>query len=389
MSFPTNVDVVIAGAGPCGLTLASDLSRRNISNLIVDGQAAGANTSRACVIHARTLEVLEPLGTVAELLARGIQVPIFRVRDRDRSLLTVDFRTLPTRYAYTLMCAQSETEGVLLAGLEARGGTVLRPCLLTSAKSTVDGAEVTVRDSAGDDQVIHARYVVGCDGMHSTVRGQAGISFEGGSYEEVFVLADVHMDWPLSREEVTLLYSPAGLVVVAPIPHHRFRIVATVQASPATPTLTDIQALLDERGPVAHAAQVRDIVWSSRFHLHHRVAKTFRAGHLLIAGDAAHVHSPAGGQGMNTGIQDAMSLGGAIATALSAGDQVALDEWARSRRRVARKVVALTDRMTRTATIESRTGQAIRNAVVQLVGHVPAARKALAMTLSELSGRAA
>ncbi len=389
MLFPTNVDVVIAGAGPCGLTLASDLSRRNISNLIVDGQAAGANTSRACVIHARTLEVLEPLGAVAELLARGIQVPIFRVRDRDRSLLTIDFRTLPTRYAYTLMCAQSETEAVLLAGLEARGGTVLRPCLLTSAKSTVDGAEVTVRDSAGDDHVIHARYVVGCDGMHSTVREQAGIPFEGGSYEEVFVLADVHMDWPLSREEVTLLYSPAGLVVVAPIPHQRFRIVATVQASPATPTLTDIQALLDERGPVAHAAQVRDIVWSSRFHLHHRVAKTFRAGHLLIAGDAAHVHSPAGGQGMNTGIQDAMSLGGAIATALSAGDQVALDEWARSRQRVAKKVVALTDRMTRTATIESRTGQAIRNAVVQLVGHVPAARKALAMTLSELSGRAA
>jgi 2-polyprenyl-6-methoxyphenol hydroxylase-like FAD-dependent oxidoreductase len=389
MPFPANVDILITGAGPCGLTLASDLARRNISYLIVDGQAAGANTSRACVIHARTLEVLEPLGVVPELLARGMQVPIFRVRDRDRALLTVDFRGLPSRYAYTLMCAQSETEAILLAGLEARGGTVRRPCLLTFAKSTVDGAEVTVRDSAGDDHLIHARYVVGCDGMHSTVREQAGIPFEGGSYEENFVLADVHMDWPLSPEEVTLLYSPDGLVVVAPIPQHRFRIVATVQESPATPTLTDIQALLDARGPVTNAARVRDIVWSSRFHVHHRVAKTFRKGNLLLAGDAAHVHSPAGGQGMNTGIQDAMSLGGAIASALSAGNQVAFDEWATNRRRVARKVVSLTDRMTRAATIESRTGQAIRNAVVQLVGYVPAARKALAMTLSELSGRAA
>jgi 2-polyprenyl-6-methoxyphenol hydroxylase-like FAD-dependent oxidoreductase len=389
MSLPTNVDILIAGAGPCGLTLASDLARRNISHLIVDGQAAGANTSRACVIHARTLEVLEPLGVVPELLARGIQVPIFRVRDRDRALLTIDFRNLPSRYAYTLMCAQSETEAILLAELEARGGTVLRPCLLTSAKSTVDGAEVTVRDPAGREHSIRARYVVGCDGMHSTVREQAGIAFEGGSYEEVFVLADVHMDWPLSLEEVTLLYSPAGLVVVAPIPQQRFRIVATVQESPAVPTLADIQALMDARGPVTHAARVRDIVWSSRFNLHHRVAKTFRKGHLLVAGDAAHVHSPAGGQGMNTGIQDAMSLGGAIAAALSAGNQEALDEWARSRQRVAKKVVRLTDRMTRAATIESRTGQAIRNAVVQLVGHVPVARKALAMTLSELSGRAA
>ena len=388
MSFPTNVDIVIAGAGPCGLTLASDLARRNISHLVVDGQSAGANTSRACVIHARTLEVLEPLGVVPELLARGIQVPLFRVRDRDRALLTIDFRGLPSRYAYTLMCAQSETEAILLAGLQARGGNVMRPCLLTSAKSTVDGAEAVVRDSAGGDHVIRARYVVGCDGMHSTVREQAGIAFEGGSYEEVFVLADVHMDWPLSLEEVTLFYSAAGLVVVAPIPQQRFRIVATVQESPATPTLADIQALLDARGPETNAAQVRDIVWSSRFHLHHRLAETFRKGNLLIAGDSAHVHSPAGGQGMNTGIQDAVSLGGAIAAALG-GNREALDEWATRRRRVARRVVSLTHRMTRAATIESRAGQVIRNAVVQLAGHVPAARKALAMTLSELSERAA
>jgi 2-polyprenyl-6-methoxyphenol hydroxylase-like FAD-dependent oxidoreductase len=389
MMFPTNIDVLIAGAGPAGLTLASDLARRNISHLIVDGQAAGANTSRACVVHARTLEVLEPLEIVPQLLARGIQVPIFRVRDRDHALLTVDFRNLPSRYAYTLMCAQSETEAILLAGLSARGGNVLRPCLLTTAKNIPDGAEATVRDSSGGEHVIRARYVVGCDGMHSTVREQAGIAFGGGSYEEVFVLADVHMDWPLSLEEVTLLYSPAGLVVVAPIPHQRFRIVATVQESPATPTVADIQSLLDARGPVINAAQVRDIVWSSRFHIHHRVAKTFRNGHLLVAGDAAHVHSPAGGQGMNTGIQDAMSLGGAFAAALHAGNEEALDEWAKRRQRIAKKVVSLTDRMTRAATIESRAGQAIRNAVVQLIGHVPAARKALAMTLSELKERAA
>ena len=388
MRFPSATDVLIVGAGPAGLALASELTRRDVASLIIDNQAAGANTSRACVVHSRTLEVLEPLGIVPDLLARGIEVPIFRVRDRDRPLLAVDFRTLPSRYAYTLMLPQSETEAVLLAGLEARGGSVLRPCALTAAQIDADGATARIRDAEGE-HVLRTRYLVGCDGMHSTVRAEAGIPFEGGSYLEAFVLADVHMDWPLSREEVTLFYSPAGLVVVAPIPDHRFRVVATVKEAPDVPTVGDIQALLDARGPAASPALVRDIAWGSRFHIHHRVARTFRQGCVLLAGDAAHVHSPAGGQGMNIGIQDSVSLGGALAAAVGGGSDELLSAWAERRRRAARNVVRLTDRMTRAATIENRAGQVLRNAVVQLVGQVPAVRQAIAMRISELSERAA
>src|SRR6185312_3723520 len=217
-------------------------------------QAAGANTSRACVIHARTLEVLEPLGVVPELMARGIEVPIFRVRDRDRALITVDFSHLPSRYAYTLMLPQSETEAVLLAALEARGGQVARPCELVALQDDAGGATVTIRGDDGD-HVLRAGYVVGCDGMHNTVREQAGIPFHGGSYEEAFVLGDVHMEWPLSREEVSLFYAPAGLVVVAPISHQRFRIVATVKEASPVPAIADFQALLDARGPTAAPVQ--------------------------------------------------------------------------------------------------------------------------------------
>jgi 2-polyprenyl-6-methoxyphenol hydroxylase-like FAD-dependent oxidoreductase len=388
MALPSAIDILIVGAGPVGLALASELRRRGVGHLIVDRQAAGANTSRACVIHARTLEVLEPLGVVPELMARGIEVPIFRVRDRDRALITVDFRHLPSRYAYTLMLPQSDTEAVLLAALEARGSDVARPCELIAARDEEVGVTATLRDNAGDHHV-RARYVVGCDGMHSTLREAAAIPFQGGSYEESFLLADVHMDWPLSREEVTLFYAPAGLMVVAPIPDERFRIVATMKEAPAVPEIDDVQALLDARGPAGAPSRVIDIVWGSRFHIHHRVATTFRQGHLLLAGDAAHVHSPAGGQGMNIGIQDAVSLGGALAAAMASGNDQALVDWAERRRRVARNIVRLTDRMTRAATIESRTGQALRNAIVQLVGHLPAARQALAMRLSELSDRAA
>src|SRR6185437_15277208 len=215
------------------------------------------------------------------------------------------------------------------------------------------------------------------------------IPFEGGSYQEAFVLADVHMEWPLSREEVTLFYSPAGLMVVAPIPEERYRVVATVRKAPAVPTIADVQALLDTRGPAIAPGRVRDIVWSSRFHIHHRLAQTFHDRCVLVVGDAAHVHSPAGGQGMNTGIQDAISLGNALASAFGAGNAQSLVNWAHDRRRVARRVVRLTDRMTRAATIGNKTGQIVRNTIVELAGHVPAIRRAIAMRLSELSERAA
>jgi 2-polyprenyl-6-methoxyphenol hydroxylase-like FAD-dependent oxidoreductase len=197
------------------------------------------------------------------------------------------------------------------------------------------------------------------------------------------------MDWPLTPEEVTLFYSPAGLVVVAPIPHQRFRIMATVKQSPRVPTLEDVQALISARGPENSPARVLDVVWSSRFHIHHRVARSFRNARLLIAGDAAHVHGAAGGLGMNRGIQDAVSLGAALASVMQDGAEDALDAWAGRRRHVAKKVVLLTDRMTRAAMLENRAAQIMRNAAVQFIGHIPAARRAIAMTLSELNERAA
>ena len=388
MRFPSQTDVLIVGAGPSGLALAAELARNGLSSLLLDRQSAGANTSRAAVVHARTLEVLEPLGVVPDLHARGVEVPIFRVRDRDHALITIDFRDLPSTYPYTLMCPQSDTEAVLLKRLEDFGGKVMRPCTVTALRPEADSAVVTVSDADGE-HAIRARYVVGCDGMQSTVREQAGIPFDGASYQEGFVLADVHMDWPLSREEVSLFFSPAGLVVVAPLPHDRIRVVATVRNAPATPSANDVQALLDERGPQNCRAHVHDVVWSSRFHIHHRVARSPRNGNVLLVGDAAHVHSPAGGQGMNTGIQDAVFLANSLTTAIKSGEETALDEWAEQRHQIASEVVSLTDRMTRVATIESRTGQAVRNAAIQFVGHLPQARRAIAMRLSELSTRAA
>jgi len=380
-----DAELLIVGAGPSGLALAAALRRSGVSALIVDKQAAGANTSRACVIHARTLEVLEPLGVTERLLQEGVKVPIFRIRDRDRALLTIDFAEIESPYPFTLMCPQDRTERLLLATLQGLGGQVERPLELIGLD--IDGANIVATLGAnGQRRRVRSRWL-GCDGMHSRVREQAGIPFDGAAYDQGFVLADVHMDWPLSREEVTLFYSPQGLAVVAPLPDDHFRIVATDDAVPENPSLDYVQALLDPRGPEARRARIRDLAWSSRFRIHHRVARTPRKGHVLLCGDAAHVHSPAGGQGMNTGIQDAVSLAHALMDTLRDGDEARLDRWAEARHRVAADVVALTDRITRVATMKSPIRQSIRNAAIAFLGHLPPVRAAVARNLAEINAR--
>ncbi len=384
--LPASTDVLIVGAGPSGLALAAELRRRGLAPLIIDRHGAGANTSRACVVHARTLEVLAPLGVTDDLLAEGVRVPIFRIRDRDHALMTVDFSTIASPYRFTLMIPQNRVEAHLLAHLEALGGGVVRPAELVGFTATADGVAAQVR--TGDaTATVQAHWLIGADGMHSVVREQAGIPFSGAAYPESFVLADVRMDWPISREEVSLFYSPDGLVVVAPLPQDRYRIVATVDAAPEAPSMAFMQALLDARGPAAEPGRIREVAWSSRFHLHHRVVDTPRKGRILLVGDAAHVHSPAGGQGMNTGLQDSVSLAEALVPTLQDGNTARLEAWAAQRHRIAAEVVAFTDRMTTMATMKSRPAQTVRNLMVAAAGRLPPVRAGLANRLAELNTR--
>jgi 2-polyprenyl-6-methoxyphenol hydroxylase-like FAD-dependent oxidoreductase len=163
--------------------------------------------------------------------------------------------------------------------------------------------------------------------------------------------------------------------------------VATVDDAPESPSTGFVQSVLDKRGPKVQPGHIRDMVWSSRFRIHHRLAESPRQGRILLCGDAAHVHSPAGGQGMNTGIQDSVSLAEVLLETLKDGDDARLDTWASERHRVGRDVVAMTDRMTRMATMKSATGKALRNIAVAFAGHLPPVRAALAKTLAELDAR--
>ena len=374
-----DTDVLIIGAGPSGLTVATSLVKRGIATTIVDRLAAGANTTRAAVVNSRTLEVLEAVDVAERLVAEGIEAPRFTIRDRRRTLIPVDFSGLPTEYPYSLMVSQEVTERLLLDRLTEFGGTVIRPKVLTTVTQDADGATATFED--GD--VIRARYIVGADGLHSIVREQAGIGFQGGSYAESFMLADVRLSGEAPVDEVILFWAKAGMTVVAPLPGDIFRIVAPVAEAPEEPSAPFIQQILDSRGTGAGRMVVTDVIWGSRFRIHHRVADTYRAGRLLLSGDAAHVHSPAGGQGMNLGIQDGVALADALARVLAGEPDSVLDDYSDARRPIAQQVVEMTDRLTRLATLP-RAARPVRNAFIGMAGRVPSVRRALAMRLSGL-----
>jgi 2-polyprenyl-6-methoxyphenol hydroxylase-like FAD-dependent oxidoreductase len=386
--LPKHTDVLIVGAGPTGLALAITLQQAGIRHVLVDKLSEGQNTSRAGVIHAHTLEMLEALGVAQDMTDRGLRLDTFTVRDRDRALMRLRFDSLPTTHHYMLMLPQDVTEKVLADRLVALGGAIHRDVTAVSAKQESGCATVNLATPEGESTVT-ARYVVGGDGMHSTVRAAAGLEFDGEAYADSFVLADVRMEWPLGASEVSLYFSPEGLLVVAPLPNGTFRIVATLDNAPERPALEDIQALMDTRGPADGKNHVQEVVWSSRFRIHHRLANAYRDGSFFLMGDAAHVHSPAGGQGMNTGLVDAVVLGRLLASVIQGHrPDSALDAYQQLRRPAAAQVLKLAGILTYMATVRGATKRALRNAIFSAVNLIPPVKRRLIMNLSGLSRRA-
>jgi 2-polyprenyl-6-methoxyphenol hydroxylase-like FAD-dependent oxidoreductase len=378
---PKQADVVVVGAGPVGLAVAAGLRLHGHSVVVVDKQAEGSNTSRASVIHARTLEMLEQLGVTKRLVKLGLELQDFAIRDGDRRLVPVSFRDLPTDYPFTLMIPQWQTEQILLERLEELGGTILRPYVATGLSQTADGAEVTL--DSGD--VIKAQYVVAADGMNSTMRDLAGLPMPGNVLPLSFSLVDVRAVG-LPAEEVSLSFATAGLLVIAPLPDGSFRLVASVDEAPEHPDAAFAQQLLTTRGPKKDSPQVTEVVWGSRFRIHERVADNYRAGRVLLAGDAAHTHSPAGGQGMNLGLRDAVTLADALSTALTQGDESDLDSYATNSRIEALRVVALAHRLTRLANLP-RPVRPLRNAVLGLAAKLRKTQVGLAKQLAGFPNR--
>jgi len=383
--LPNETDVLIVGAGPTGLALATTLQQAGVRHVLIDKLAEGQNTSRAAVMHAHTLDVLDTIGVGDVLASKGLKLSKFTIRDRDHALLSLAFDTLASRHAYLLMLPQEITEKVLAERLLLLGGAVHRGVTAAGVEQGDGGVEVGLSSAAGQS-TIRARYVVGADGMHSAVRAAAGIAFEGAAYAESFVLADVELDWPQRQQEVSLFFSPAGLVVVAPLPDGSYRVVATLDDAPERPDVSDIQALIDARGPNMRPGKVQRVIWSSRFRVHHRLAAAYRNNRLFLVGDAAHVHSPAGGQGMNCGLVDACVLGQLLADVLRGRrPETALDLYATLRRPAAAEVLALAGRLTKAATMRNPFKRAVRNAMFRTLNQIRPVKRKLLGNLSGLA----
>ncbi len=375
--LPSSTEVLVVGAGPTGLTAAVSLLARGREVTVIDNQAEGRNTSRASVVYSRTLEVLEPYGVAQRLVAQGIHARRFTIRDRDRVLLNVPFDWLPTAYPYTLLVSQAVTESVLLQRLEQLGGRVLRPYTLTGLDQ--DAAGVTAALAGGGR--IRAGYVVGADGVHSTVREQAGIGFDASAAGASYTLADVHLSGGVPTDEVAVFFAPEGQLVCVPFPDGSYKLVANVADAPPEPDAGFLQDLVDTRGPRAERPVVKDVIWGSRFLVQHGVADRFHAGRIALAGDAAHHNSPLGGQGMNAGIGDAVALGEALDAALEHGSPDPLAAYTAVRRPVAEQVVAITNRLTWLATMD-RQVRTLRNTVLAVLN--PIVSRRLARRLSML-----
>src|SRR2546423_3563555 len=349
-------EVLVVGAGPTGLALAAHLVALGVQPRIVDRAPDRVHESRALAIQPRTLEVLAPIGVSDELVALGNPGVRLTLHTRARvvDLPLFDLGLEDTAYPYLLFLSQAETERVLGEWLAERGVQVERGIALTGLHIDAEGATATLHPADGREEHTSARFVVGCDGGHSAVRDAAGIAFEGSSYPQSFLLADLEADG-IEPGAAHVFLSRAGMLFYFPLVRPAsWRLLAMERSDGASAgaglvTLDDLRALSDAY--TGGGVRPHDPVWTTRFRLHHRVAARYRSQCVFLAGDAAHVHSPAGAQGMNTGIQDATNLAWKLAQVVRGPEDTALlDTYELERRPVGRTVLRFTDRAYRVST---------------------------------------
>lgn len=345
MVNPSSTDIIIVGAGPTGLMLGCELARAGVRFRIVDKMPAPSQRSRALVVHARSLELLQKLGLDQALIDAGqktLNAHIFVNRRHTADLEIGDIGIEDTPFPFVLFVSQADTERVLASFLTTTG-TVIERGVEAVAVDPATG-DVTL-DRNGVRDVVRARFVVGCDGAHSVVRHAGQFSFDGEPYPQDFVLADVHLRERL--DGLNIFFDDRGVFVVLPLAANVYRIISTRADAPTSigdPSLAEVQALTDTFS--ASPLTLTDPVWLARFRLHHRQADRYRDGPLFLAGDAAHIHSPAGGQGMNTGIQDAANLAWKLALAVNGGAaETLLDTYHDERHPVGRHLLRTTDRL--------------------------------------------
>lgn len=372
-------DLLVVGAGPTGLTAAAEAVRHGLTVRIVDASAHRSSHSKALVLHSRSLEVFTDMGFIAPVLQSGREFRALNLYAEGKAWTHIDFRTIDWQdaiYPFWLSLPQSETERCLEEHLARLGVQVERRTQLTALTQQADRVSATLRrtDEVGtvvSEEVVEVAWLIGCDGARSTTRKLCQIPYEGTAEDELFILGDVQIEWDKLADEGHNFIANEGILLVVPMPQpKRYRIIAHMPAlvvgQEPTITLDLLQSLMDQRtGVVSH---LHDLLWSSSFSVKHLVAARHRQGRVFLAGDAAHIHSPVGGQGLNTGIQDAYNLLWKLALVHQGkGTEALLDSYEAERHAVAEATIKNVSFATKLVTLKNPLSRTLRNQLAALL----------------------
>ena len=350
-NLPTQVDVAIVGAGPAGLATACFLRQEGINAIVLDSAHDASPYSKATILHSRTLEVLEKINVTEELISKGVIITAFNAWSRKSWLTRLEFAKMDAKYPLTLGMPQSITESVLLDRLAELKGLIYRGATVTDLADNGEDTLLEITGAAGSKSYLLANYVVAADGVHSSLRSMLRIPYEGGDYSASMIAADCKLStagsFSLVPDEACICFGKSSFALFMAITPDIWRILMPLENAPKRPNLQQVQAWLDERAPPG-TATVKELLWCNRFRTHHRQAARYRKRRVFLVGDAAHSFSPAGGQGMNAGIQDGLELAALLKAAIVDGENssAALDRYERVRRPVAKSIINMTHRLT-------------------------------------------
>lgn len=379
------VDVLVVGAGPVGLFCAHELHRHGLTCRIIDKKGGLSDKSKALGIHIRTLDVMEDCGLLKEILLQGHQVRGARLNSTGRQLVEVTFDQVGSDRHYLIDLPQNKTEAILNQHLSEKGIHVEWHSELLTIDQQPSSVEARIKNENGQHETVQAKWIIACDGAHSTMRHLVGEVFVGSAYEQNWWLADVYVDWDQPEDLMMIYISEKGPLACFPMGKQRYRVVMT--APPAfrgEPELADIAQEFKQRSQAKFS--LSNPQWISQFSIHHRQIQQYRHQRVFFAGDAAHIHSPMGGQGLNTGIQDIYNLVWKLALVnKDLAQDALLDSYQAERFPVGKNVLKKTDMMTKMILLQNPILIRLRNNFIRLVTSIQWIKTALAKDLAELT----
>jgi len=372
--------------------MALELARYGVPVRIVDKMTERSDKSRAVAVWTRTLERLDRAGVSGDLIASGNKVNAATIIAGKETIARIAVDQVESPYPFVLMLPQSDTEAVLEQKIEQLGTRTEMGVELMSFAQDAEGVTATLRHPEGRVETARFGWLVACDGSHSTVRHSLGLTFEGDTMGINWALGDFHLtDFPFPMTDLATYWHPEGPLVFFPMAPGRYRLIASLGPStgevPETPTHAEYQALVDRRGP--GGITLGEAIWTSTFRINERQIESYRHGRVFLAGDAAHVHSPAGGQGMNTGMQDAINLAWKLALVcrgLSAAPSL-LDSYDPERKPVGAEVIAESGRLTKIATLRNPIAREVRNVVAHFMFGLAPVQRILERSMTETAIR--